>query len=171
MNFIKYLIALIILFLMGCGAGQISIKQPEQRNPINVKNENLPRITVAKITSSLIPGQVIGGHFHGLAKVKQQNYYAQGVVSSEWEEKYKEAIFSELSDAGYSVPSYSKIFGEKDNYNIRFCHQVTVNVGFQRPSIFSNKSRLAYRSRNYMIKNLMRLFIKLKPKVILNLME
>lgn len=120
MRYIKYFPFLIFLTFFGCGAGQIAIKQPVQKNPIQVSNENLPRISVAKINSSLIPGQVIGGHFDGLAKVKQQNYYAQGVVSSEWEEKYKEMIFSELSNAGYSTPSYSKIFGEKDNYNIRF---------------------------------------------------
>jgi len=120
MKIIKYFSLLVALIFYGCGAGQIAIKQPQQKNPIQVGNENLPKISVAKINSSLLPGQVIGGHFDGLAQVKQQNYYAQGVVSSEWEEKYKEIIYSELSNAGYSVPSYSKLFGEKDNYNIRF---------------------------------------------------
>jgi len=120
MQYIKYFSFVSLIILWGCGAGQIAFKQPEQKNPIQVANANLPRLSVAKINSSLIPGQVIGGHFDGLAKIKQQNYYAEGMVSSEWEEKYKEIIFSELSNAGYNVPSYSKIFGEKDNYNIRF---------------------------------------------------
>jgi len=61
MKYIKYFSLLIFPIFFGCGAGQIAIKQPEQKNPIQVSNENLPRISVAKINSSLIPGQVIGG--------------------------------------------------------------------------------------------------------------
>jgi len=121
MNKLKIIFTILIpILLCGCGASVISVLPPQQNTPIDVSNENSPKVGVAKIASSIIPGTVIGGHFDGLAKVKWQNYYAQGVVGSEWEEKYKEIIYSELSNCGYDVPHYSKIFGEKDNYNIRF---------------------------------------------------
>ncbi|GIV45556.1 MAG: hypothetical protein KatS3mg036_0374 [Ignavibacterium sp.] len=111
---------LIIILSASCGVGLKTLVPPPQRIPIQIDEENLPKILVAKINSQLLPGQVIGGHFDGFAKMRIRDYYAQGMIDSWQEAKYKEIIYSELQKAGYSVPDYSNLFGETQKYNIRF---------------------------------------------------
>ncbi|MDE3058142.1 MAG: serine protease, partial [Bacteroidota bacterium] len=106
------------LLLVGCASSVISIQVPETAQPINVSTYGFPEFAVSKITSSLAPGSVIGGHFDGLAKVKQLNYYAQGAVSEQWESQYKSITNDELSNAGYNVPS--SLFESEQSGDARF---------------------------------------------------
>ncbi|MDP2886947.1 MAG: S1C family serine protease [Ignavibacteria bacterium] len=106
--------------LIGCGASVMSIQVPQTKRPIDVSSYQLPKVGVAKVSSSLIPGSVIGGHFDGLARVKQQHYYAQGFVGAEWESQYKKIIAEELSNAGYSTSIPSSLFDSDESFNARF---------------------------------------------------
>lgn len=119
-NKLNYCFFILLLMANGCGVGLKTIVPPPHRNPIQVDNEELPKIFVGKIKSSLLPGQIIGGHFDGFAKIRQYNYYAHGTIEYWAEEKYKEIIYSELSNAGYNIPDYSTLFGESEKYNVRF---------------------------------------------------
>ncbi len=136
MKRVNYFFLLMLLIFYGCGPRKINIIPPQQKIPISVENENLPKIRVARISSSLLAGQVVGGHFDGVTVTKQENYYASGSISKEWEERLVEIIYSELSDSRYNIPNYSKLFGEKDNYNIRFLlggtitNQIIQSFGF-----------------------------------------
>lgn len=123
---------LIGLLLYSCGVGLKTIVPPPHRQPIQVDNEDLPKIAAGKIKSALLPGQVIGGHFDGFAKIRQYDYYAQGIVESWAEDKFKNIIYSELSNAGHNVPNYSTIFGESDKYNIRFYIGATITNSIQQ---------------------------------------
>lgn len=111
---------LIIINLTGCGVGLKTLVPPPQRTPIKVDKEGLPKISVNKILSDMLPGQIVGGHFDGFAKMKQFDYYSQGTVEYWAEQKYIEIMYSELNDAGYNVSEYSKVFGETEKYNVRY---------------------------------------------------
>ncbi len=106
------------LSLVGCSTA-MTIRVPEMRRPIDVSAYQLPSVGVAKVASALTPGSVIGGHYDGLAKVKQQNYYAQGSVGAEWESKYKKIIGEELAAAGYTTLVPSGLFDADESFNAR----------------------------------------------------
>ena len=115
------LVGLLLLgFLVyGC-AGSIKSLAPKQETPIDVSEQKLPAVGVAKIESSLTPGQEVGAHYEGLMKVRKQTYYAEGYVSDAWQEKYEDIVIDELSNAGYKTKEQSDIFEMDDSFNARF---------------------------------------------------
>ncbi len=118
----KYLLFILITIftLASCGVGLKNIAPPPNKTPIKVEKELLPKLAVADIKCGLLPGQVIGGHFDAFAKMRLFDYYARGTVEPWAEIKYNEIMYNELSNAGYNIPDYSKVFGETENYNVRF---------------------------------------------------
>jgi len=113
------------LFLLGfltygCGASVQTLVAPKQETPIDVSKLNLPAIGMGKIESGLTPGQKIGAHFTGWANIKRQDYYAEGSISEEWQEKYEDIVIEELSNAGYKTKQKSNLFEIDDSFNARF---------------------------------------------------
>lgn len=113
-----FLIMLSVL-IVSC-AGSVKNLAPVQKVPINVENHKLPPIGVKQITSALTPGQEIGAHYDGIAKIRQQTYYAQGSISEDWQYRYKEIVIDELTNAGYKTQRKSNLFESDDSFNARF---------------------------------------------------
>lgn len=62
-----------------------------------------PRIEIARIRSGILPGVVVGGHYEGLLKLRQESYVADGQLGRQMEESLHELLEEELSQAGMTV--------------------------------------------------------------------
>lgn len=61
------------------------------------------KIEIAKIRSGVLPGIVIGGHYDGLLKIRQQRYVASGRLDEQLENSVYDLLEDELSNAGFDV--------------------------------------------------------------------
>jgi serine protease Do len=61
------------------------------------------KIEIAKIRSGVLPGVVIGGHYDGLLKIRQQRYVASGRLDEQLENSVYDLLEDELSNAGFDV--------------------------------------------------------------------
>ncbi|MBD1911720.1 MULTISPECIES: trypsin-like peptidase domain-containing protein [unclassified Leptolyngbya] len=61
------------------------------------------KVEIAKIRSGVLPGVVIGGHYDGLLKIRQQRYVASGRLDEQLENSVYDLLENELSDAGFEV--------------------------------------------------------------------
>ena len=82
------------IFISGCNSFISLVGKGENKIPINVKNQNILPIYIYDVNSCLIPGSIIGGHYDGLSRVKQQHYFASEKISEYWQKQYI-AILSE----------------------------------------------------------------------------
>lgn len=112
------------MFLSGCATTGSLMKRYstlENKIPIDVSNENFPPFGVSKIKSAIPPGSAIGGHHDGWAKVKWSTYYAHGFIDANIQEHYREAVRSELENAGYTVyGGGSDLFEDDKTWKARF---------------------------------------------------
>ena len=94
-----------LLLSFGCSGVISLVNEFENKEPINVKSFNLLPVRISDLSCNLIPGTVIGGHFDGTARAKEQDYFAPSDIDKFVSRKYFEILLEEYSDAGYSVAS------------------------------------------------------------------
>lgn len=58
-------------------------------------------IEIAKIRSGVLPGVLIGGHYDGLLKIRQQQYVATGRLNEQLENSVRSLLEDELARAGF----------------------------------------------------------------------
>lgn len=61
------------------------------------------RVEIAKIRSGILPGVLIGGHYDGLLKMRQQRYVAADRLDEQLENSIRDLLEDELSQAGFEV--------------------------------------------------------------------
>jgi S1-C subfamily serine protease len=86
-------------------------------SPPGVKNFALEgaKLEIARIRSGLLPGVVIGGHYGGILKMRQQRYTASGELDERLEDAARRLIEDELRQAGYDLTNslVSSVFEEQ----------------------------------------------------------
>lgn len=65
--------------------------------------ESGAKVEIAKIRSGVLPGVLIGGHYDGLLKIRQQRYVATGQLDEQLENSLRYLLEDELSQAGFEV--------------------------------------------------------------------
>ena len=61
------------------------------------------KIEIAKIRSGVLPGVLIGRHYDGLLKIRQQSYVSTGQLDEQLENSVHNLLEDELSQAGFEV--------------------------------------------------------------------
>jgi serine protease Do len=61
------------------------------------------KVEIARIRSSVLPGVLIGGHYDGLLKIRQQRYVATDRLEEQLDTSVRDLLENELSDAGFDV--------------------------------------------------------------------
>jgi serine protease Do len=61
------------------------------------------KVEIAKIRSGVLPGVLIGGHYDGLLKMRQQRYVAADRLDEQLESSIRDLLEDELSQAGFEV--------------------------------------------------------------------
>jgi S1-C subfamily serine protease len=87
---------------------------PSQKQKEAVKLESGVKIEIAKIRSGVLPGVLLGGHYDGLLKIRQQRYVATGQLDEQLEDSVRNLLEDELIQAGFEVMQSSpqSIFAE-----------------------------------------------------------
>ncbi len=70
---------------------------------VEAKWEPGATVEIAKIRSGILPGVLIGGHYEGLLKIRQQRYVATGQLDEQLENSVRYLLEDELSRAGLDV--------------------------------------------------------------------
>lgn len=65
--------------------------------------EPVAKVEIAKIRSGILAGVVIGGHYDGLLKIRQQRYVSTGQLDEQLESSVRYLLEDELSEAGFEV--------------------------------------------------------------------
>jgi hypothetical protein len=116
-NILSYIILLpSILIIAGCNSFISLVGNRQNSIPINVGNQNILPIYVYTVNSCLIPGSIIGGHYDGMAKVKQQHYFASETISEYWQKQYVEILSEEFNRSGYDI-------SDQNESNVLFLNQ------------------------------------------------
>jgi hypothetical protein len=103
-NILSFIILLAsILIIPGCNSFLSLVGNRESNIPINVKNQNILPIYIYSLNSCLIPGSIIGGHYDGIERVKQQHYFASETLSEYWQKQYIKILSEEYILTGYFV--------------------------------------------------------------------
>lgn len=98
-----------LIGLLGCNSNFQFIQEEQVNSPISVKGFNLMPFFVYDVSFNLIPGVIIGGHYDGISKIKQQNYFAPSSLDKYWKEEHLTIFIEECKNAGYKVLSDSDI--------------------------------------------------------------
>lgn len=152
------------IFVSGCQNFINLVGKGENKIPINVKNQNILPVYIYDVNSCLIPGSIIGGHYDGLSRIKQQHYFASETISEYWQKKYIEILSEELIFTGYYIadqnesaislfdPGYIVITGSIVNLDIKTygelggnCTEVSLEILWQFYDSIDNK--LIYQSK------------------------
>jgi serine protease Do len=152
------------IFITGCNNFISLVGKGENKIPINVKNQNILPIYIYDVNSSLIPGSIIGGHYDGLSRVKQQHYFASATISEYWQKQYIAILSEECILTGYYVadqdesaisffnPGYIVLSGSILNMDIKTygelggdCTEVSLEILWQFYHSIDN--RLIYQSK------------------------
>jgi hypothetical protein len=152
------------VLISGCHNFISIVEKGENRIPINVKNQNILPIYIYAVNSCLIPGSIIGGHYDGLSRVKQQHYFASETISEYWQKQYLAILSEECSLNGYYVanqdesaisffnPGYIVLTGSIVNLDIKTygelggdCTEVSLEILWQFYHNIDNK--LIYQSK------------------------
>lgn len=103
-NILSFIMLSASILIIPCCNNFLSLVGNRQSSiPINVSNQNILPMYVYTVNSSLIPGSIIGGHYDGMAKVKQQHYFASETISEYWLTQYVEILSEEFNHSGYNV--------------------------------------------------------------------
>lgn len=105
-----------LIGLLGCNSNLQFIQDEPVKSPISVKGFNLMPFFVYDVSFNLIPGVIIGGHYDGISRIKQQNYLAASSLDKYWKEEHLTIFIEECTDAGYKVPLDSDIKSSALNY-------------------------------------------------------
>lgn len=152
------------IFISGCNSFISLVGKGENKIPINVKNQNILPIYIYDVNSCLIPGSIIGGHYDGLSRVKQQHYFASEKISEYWQKQYIAILSEECIRTGYYVadqdesaisffnPGYIVLSGSILNLDIKTygelggdCTEVSLEILWQFYHSIDN--RLIYQSK------------------------
>lgn len=93
------LISAIVLFFFSL---QIPVRA-ESLQSFESEIESSAKVEIARIRSGVLPGVVIGGHYDGLLKMRQQRYVATERLEEQLETSVRDLLEDELSQAGFDV--------------------------------------------------------------------
>lgn len=71
--------------------------------PSEVEPELAAKFEIAKIRSGVLPGVLIGGHYDGPFRMRQQRYVETGWLDEQLEDSIRTLLEDELSQAGFEV--------------------------------------------------------------------
>lgn len=93
------LISAVVLFFF-------SLQIPIHAEPLQSFESDIEpsaKVEIARIRSGVLPGVVIGGHYDGLLKMRQQRYVATERLEEQLETSVRDLLEDELSQAGFDV--------------------------------------------------------------------
>jgi hypothetical protein len=93
-------------------------KQVNEVLPISINPGSIEPISIAQIQTAIIPGTEIGKLRAGLLHVVQENFYAQGLISTEVQNTYHQIINRELEQFGYSTNTSGNSVGSVSSFSI-----------------------------------------------------
>ncbi|MCU0547940.1 MAG: trypsin-like peptidase domain-containing protein [Leptolyngbya sp. Prado105] len=81
------------------------LQAPIQAEPLHplLNPEPSAKVEIARIRSGVLPGVLIGGHYDGLLKIRQQRYVAAERLEDQLENSVRNLLEDELSQAGFDV--------------------------------------------------------------------